>query len=713
MAESITITDNRTGESVEVPIVDGGVDAAAWRKLLPNVWFYDEAFMTTAATRSAITEIDGDAGILRYRGYPIEQLAEHSTYLEVAYLLIHGELPTPGAVRRVGPRHHVPHVHPRERAQALPRGLPLRRPPHGHARLGRRRAVDLLPRRQGHRRPREPLQADRPAHRQDAHARRRLPPLQRRHAVRLPRQLARLHRQLPVDAVEGGRAPLRRQPGAGPGPRRAVHPARRPRAELRHHGHAHGRLGPRRPLQLRGRRRRRALRPPPRRRQRGRHRHAQPDRLDRRRSTSTCKRVKAGEVRLQGFGHRVYKNYDPRAKIIKQTADEVFAVTGRNPLLDIALKLEEVALADEYFIVAPALPQRRLLLGPDLPGHGLPDRDVHRAVRHPPHVGLAGPLGRAARAGPEDRPPPPALRGRRRAVVRADRPSAADRPPTADARGHHRRRRARVARAPRPRARRRRAAGPGAGRRRLPRRPDAARRPVPAAARAPRRPSCPASSWPARSWAWARAAAGSPSATGSWPWSPGPARPSWRSCPSWWPCRCPTAWRGTGPAASPRTTPPPTTPCSASAAWPWASGSASTAPPAGWAPPRSSWRSPPGAEVVATVRNEALRAGVAALGATVVAPDGFGDARALRRGARAGRAASTWPPTSTPSPPAAAIAVIGVGAGLSAEISLLDAHGQAGPHPRLDAAAPPARGQGGGGPARRAPRPAAAGPRRA
>ena len=94
MPESITITDNRSGESVEIPIAEGGVDASAWRKLLPNVWFYDEAFMTTACTRSAITEIDGDAGILRYRGYPIEQLAESSTYLEVAYLLIHGELPT-------------------------------------------------------------------------------------------------------------------------------------------------------------------------------------------------------------------------------------------------------------------------------------------------------------------------------------------------------------------------------------------------------------------------------------------------------------------------------------------------------------------------------------------------------------------------------------------------------------------------------------------
>src|SRR5689334_16992833 len=93
MPESITITDNRTGESIEVPIVDGGVDATEWRKLLPNVWFFDPAFMTTAACSSSITELDGDNGILRYRGYPIEELAANSSYIEVAYLLIHGELP--------------------------------------------------------------------------------------------------------------------------------------------------------------------------------------------------------------------------------------------------------------------------------------------------------------------------------------------------------------------------------------------------------------------------------------------------------------------------------------------------------------------------------------------------------------------------------------------------------------------------------------------
>ena len=93
VSESVTITDNRTGESIEIPIVDGGVDAAEWRKLLPGIWFADPGLATTASTSSAITELDGEGGILRYRGYPIEQLAENSTFLEVAYLLVHGDLP--------------------------------------------------------------------------------------------------------------------------------------------------------------------------------------------------------------------------------------------------------------------------------------------------------------------------------------------------------------------------------------------------------------------------------------------------------------------------------------------------------------------------------------------------------------------------------------------------------------------------------------------
>ena len=94
MSESITVTNNQTGETREIPILNGGVAASEFSKVVPGVWFYDPGFMATASAESAITYLDGDAGILRYRGYPIEQLAEKSTFVEVAYLLVNGELPT-------------------------------------------------------------------------------------------------------------------------------------------------------------------------------------------------------------------------------------------------------------------------------------------------------------------------------------------------------------------------------------------------------------------------------------------------------------------------------------------------------------------------------------------------------------------------------------------------------------------------------------------
>ena len=132
--------------------------------------------------------------------------------------------------------------------------------------------------------------------------------------------------------------------------------------------------------------------------------------------------VKGGEGRLMGFGHRVYKSYDPRAEIIKRIADEVFEVTGKNPLLDIALELERIALEDDYFVSAQALSERRLLLGPDLPGDGLPGRDVPGALRHSAHRRLARAVGRdAARSGSEDRAAAPDLHRVRPARLRAAR----------------------------------------------------------------------------------------------------------------------------------------------------------------------------------------------------------------------------------------------------------------------------------------------------
>ena len=102
--------------------------------------------------------------------------------------------------------------------------------------------------------------------------------------------------------------------------------------------------------------------------------------------------VKTGHRKLMGFGHRVYKNYDPRARIIKRVAEEVFEVTGRNPKIDTAIELERIALSDDYFIGRKLYPNVDFYSGHHLRGHGLHSRPVHGAVRHPAHGGLAGPM---------------------------------------------------------------------------------------------------------------------------------------------------------------------------------------------------------------------------------------------------------------------------------------------------------------------------------
>ena len=152
MADTITIIDDRTGKPVTVPITDGVFRVEPLRELDPSLFMYDPAYLSTAACKSSITYLDGDAGILRYRGYPIEQLAEHSTYLEVAYLLLNGELPDQPQLDEW--THDVTHhtfIHENMRKRFVD-GLPLRRPPDGHAGLGGRRPRHLLRRRQGHRR---------------------------------------------------------------------------------------------------------------------------------------------------------------------------------------------------------------------------------------------------------------------------------------------------------------------------------------------------------------------------------------------------------------------------------------------------------------------------------------------------------------------------------------------------------------------------------
>ena len=155
MADTLTVTDNRTGKTYEIPITDGTIKATDLQKIKTEdaddtgLLTYDPAFMNTAACRSRITYIDGDKGILLYRGYPIEQLAEHSTYLETAYLILNGELPTADAPAGLDAPDHDAHDGPREHQEVHGR-LPLRRPPHGHVRQHRGRDVHVLPGRQAH-----------------------------------------------------------------------------------------------------------------------------------------------------------------------------------------------------------------------------------------------------------------------------------------------------------------------------------------------------------------------------------------------------------------------------------------------------------------------------------------------------------------------------------------------------------------------------------
>jgi citrate synthase len=349
VAESITVTDNRSGEVIEIPITDGGISADELRKLLPGVWFYDPAFMTTALTSSAITYLDGDAGILRYRGYPIEQLAEKSTYLEVAYLLLNGELPDAKQLEdwTEDIRLHT-YVHENFRKRFLD-GFHYDAHPMGMLVSGLGALSTFYP---------EAKNVEDPE-------------VRKRQIVRLiaktPTLAAAAHRfslGMPYNYpnneltfTENFLSMMWRvaEPHYEPNPvltralevlfiLHADHEQNCGTLAMRTVGSSHA--DPYSAASAAAA----ALYGP-------RHGGANEAVLRMLNSIGSIDNVpafiadvKAGKGKLQGFGHRVYKNYDPRARIIKNVADQVFEVTGKNPLLDIALKLEEAALSDEYFI---------------------------------------------------------------------------------------------------------------------------------------------------------------------------------------------------------------------------------------------------------------------------------------------------------------------------------------------------------------------------
>jgi citrate synthase len=352
--QTLTVTDNRTGKVYEVPIIDGGAIAAMdLRKIKTTaddfgLMSYDPAFANTASCKSAITFIDGDKGILRYRGYPIEQLAERSTFLEVAYLIVKGELPA-AANLEAFVRNIIHHTILHENIKQFIDGFHYDAHPMGIlvSTVGAlstfypdaKKIFDLESRKvQTHR-----LIAKMPT----------LAAFAYRHSVGMPyaypdndlsytgnflNMLFKktelkyqpnrvLERALDVlfilhaDHEQNCSANAMRSVGSSHvDPYSAVAAAT---AAL--YGPLHGGANEQaiRMLMEIG----------------SVHNVA-----------AYIKRVKAGEIRLQGFGHRVYKNYDPRATVIKRNADEVFEVTGKNPLIDIARELERIALADDYFI---------------------------------------------------------------------------------------------------------------------------------------------------------------------------------------------------------------------------------------------------------------------------------------------------------------------------------------------------------------------------
>jgi citrate synthase len=348
VAESITITDNRNGQSIEIPITNGGIAAEQWAKLLPGVWFYDPAFMTTAAAESSITFIDGDEGKLEYRGYPIEQLAEKSTYLEVAYLLLHGDLPTADQLEEW--THEITYhtfIHENVRKRFL-EGFHYDAHPMGILVSAVAALSTFYP---------EAVAIFDPVirYKQTIRLIAKMPTLAaaaHRFSVGMPFVYPDNSLGFPANFLSMMWKTAEPRFDANPALARAVdvlfilhadHEQNVSTTAMRVVGSSHvdpysacaaacaALYGPRhgganeqviRMLQSIG-----SLENVP----------------------EFIKSVKAGNGRLQGFGHRVYKNYDPRAKIIRQVAYDVFDVTGKNPLLDIALKLEEAALADEYF----------------------------------------------------------------------------------------------------------------------------------------------------------------------------------------------------------------------------------------------------------------------------------------------------------------------------------------------------------------------------
>jgi citrate synthase len=353
MADTLTVTDNRTGRQYEISIKDGAIRATDLKEIKataedPGLATYDPAFLNTAACRSAITYIDGDKGILWYRGYPIEQLAEHCTYLETAYLILFGDLPTESQLRE-WTESITEHTLLHENIKKLMEGFQYDAHPMGIF-LSTIGALSTLYRDakqifdpESRRRQRLRLIAKVPSIAGYAY----------RHSIGRPYVYPDTDLSFTGNFLNMlfKRTELKYRPN--PVLERALdvlfilhadHEQNCSTTAMRGVGSSHvdpysaiaaataALYGP-----LHGGANEAVLRM-----------------LEEIGSIQNIPafiaKVKGGSGRLMGFGHRVYKSYDPRAKIIKRIAYEVFEVTGNNPLIDIAIELERIALEDDYFI---------------------------------------------------------------------------------------------------------------------------------------------------------------------------------------------------------------------------------------------------------------------------------------------------------------------------------------------------------------------------
>jgi len=373
--DSLSVTDNRTGRTYEIPIADGAIRAIELRQIRVDdedfgLMSYDPAFLNTAAVRSAITFIDGQRGILRYQGYPIEQLAEQSTYLETAYLLLFSELPArdelDGWVDEI--THHT-FVH--ENVKRLMEAFRYDAHPMGMLISAVASLSTFYP---------EAVLVDEPDNRllQAKRMIAKVPTLAAwayRHSRGLPyvypdndlgftgnflSMMFRMAepRYTPDPVLERALEVLfvlhaDHEQNCSANAMRSIGSSRvDPYSALA--GAAAALYGP-----LHGGANEEVLK-------------MLAEIGDVRNVPAYVERVKAGELRLMGFGHRVYKNYDPRARIIKETADAVFDVTGRNPLLDVAFELEKIALEDEYFVSRKLYPNVDFYSGLIYQALGLP-----------------------------------------------------------------------------------------------------------------------------------------------------------------------------------------------------------------------------------------------------------------------------------------------------------------------------------------------------